>query len=409
MPMRERSHRAVDPRAASKPVVPSTVIAACSIALSLFVLVGRWSLARLSGSASTSLAFEPRTWIVAALALLALAPYPRGIRVARRSPALPMFIAFAGYFAFSSAWSIELSRAAVKASELGLLFVATIAVHRLARVAGPGAILDAFWTAIVPLLGVLALLALTSELGGSSRTRVAVLGGGPNVFGRNMAVLTLACLARSLVGRGRWPYFVAATLAGMLVVLSGSRGALVAALAGIVVIFYAERVRISRALYASVVVFVVALAVLSFTDVGQATLEVFRERVARLTFQEEYDSGRSDIYRRAFELGSASPIVGQGLGGFSSAGGHVYAHNIVLEAYSEGGLLGVLALAGVLVPALVLVVRDAHVPALDRAAFVTLLVAAQFSGDFFDSRGVFVLAVMIPMRHANARIRRSSS
>jgi O-antigen ligase len=233
-----------------------------------------------------------------------------------------------------------------------------------------------------------------------------VLGGGPNVFGRNMALLGLFCV-NALLHKGLRPVpIVGLGVAGVLVLLTGSRGAMLASGVGTLVLLWVHRVRPSRLLWLALGATVVLGIVATYADVGEAAVKMFRERVIRLTFEREYDSGRSAIFDNAIALGWSAPVYGDGLAGFAARGYFVYPHNIVLEAFAEGGFVGVGVLAAALgFPLRAILRRWGRRHALELAAFAALLASAQFSGDFYDSRGVLVFG-MLGLLREGARSRR---
>jgi O-antigen ligase len=337
--------------------------------------------------------YEVRFWVVLVLAFLTAIP---GQRMRRPPEALAMwFVVFVGWFLASAIWAPSRAHAVDKGLELAVLALGTLAILRLARAVPPGALLGSLWPILGCLLAVFAVLGLA--IGSEGGARVAVLGGGPNVFGRNMGLLALVCVAAALGSRRRGALVVAAIVAGALVLLSGSRGALVATLAGLAVLLFVRRVRVSRAIVVLAMLVVVAIGVALYTDLGHEAMAAFEQRVMVLTFEQDHDSGRAGIYRDALAMGLRAPIVGAGLGAFAAEGHGIYPHNIFLEAFAEGGVVGLVLLLTVLGRAAIATLRR-EVRALDGAAFVLLLTASQFSGDFYDSRGVFVLALLIAGR-----------
>ena len=356
--------------------------------LVVFVLSGRWSLARVT---QTDLGWmgEPRFVVAVLLCLLMLAPSVRArVRLAGAGSVALMPVVFFGYMMASAAWA-PAGADPMKVAELGLVLVAVLCAIRLIRVVGPHAFAQLLWGWLVPVLALFAVLGVAGTLGGGGR--LAILGGGPNVFGRNMGLLAVATLGLALRQRGSATALVAVVTAAALVVLSGSRGALVATILGMLALSWAGG-RVRRLVGVLLGALVLSWILLELTDLGPRVVEMFQERVLRLSWAERYDSGRADLYRRAWALGLDAPVLGIGAGGFPVLGHHVYPHNLVLETFCEGGLIGHVLLAGVLGPALRGVLGRERGPApRDCAAFVVVLVAAQFSGDLFDSRSVFLV------------------
>ena len=159
-----------------------------------------------------------------------------------------------------------------------------------------------------------------------------------------------------------------------------------------------RRIPIGRFVKIGIGLVVFAWFVVTFTDAGQQALTSFEERFLVLTLEERHDAGRMDIYVYAWNMGLGAPLIGEGLAAFAVSGFHVYPHNIVLEAFCEGGLIGVGLLLAVLVPTLRRVFEpEADAFARDLAVFLVLLMSASFTGDFFDSRGVLLVGLLISM------------
>jgi O-antigen ligase len=366
------------------------------------LVAGRWSFARLANEQS-SMTFEPRLWLVALLLALAFAPAVGPLRplTLRARAAWAGWAAFYVYFTISVAWAPDLTMALDKAAELGLVAAAAMSLVRLSRTSDVDEIADSMWRTLAIVYALFAVMALSNS---DADSRLAVLGGGPNVFGRNMAILGLICVDAIVRGRARALAIVGVSVAGMLVLLSGSRGAMLAITSGSLLLLWTHRLKPTRIMQAALVLLIAAVIAATFTDVGRAAVEMFRERVVRLTLEEEHDSGRSQIYDDAIALGWRGPIYGDGLAGFPARGYFVYPHNIALEAWAEGGAIGVLllllALRG---PAALVLRRPRGAPPLELSAFVALLLGAQFSGDFFDSRAMILLGLLAVLRFERPR------
>lgn len=376
-----------------------------AVGLALFLLSGRWSLSRM-GMGEASVLLEPRAWTVIGLAAIAYSP-----ALCRTLPLEPplrtclgALVVFLGYMTTTVLWAPTSELPWTKAYEMLLIVVTVASVARIARWTGPRLLIHCFWDALAVALGGMAVLGLMSWAG-SSGERLAVLGGGPNVFGRNMAVLLMISLSAILAGRGkRWVWSSAAALGAVLALLSGSRGAIVGSMAGTATLVYTKKIPLGRFVKIAIGLVIFAWFVVTFTDVGQSALTSFEERFLKLTLEERHDAGRTDIYIYALQMGIDAPLVGQGLAAFAVSGFHVYPHNIVLEAFCEGGLVGVVFLLAVLVPTL----RRAFQPGAeyvsrDLAGFAVLLFSASFTGDFYDSRGVMLVALLVSMRRRVSR------
>lgn len=364
-------------------------------ALALFLVVGRWSFNRIDGSDGAAFVLEPRVWLVAFLCALAFAPVqmPTAKLATRARSAGIALLAFLGYHVITIAWAPDFGRASSKALELALIAIVIATVVRIVGMVPARELAAGMWRALVVVFSIFAVFALLGTADGSSR--LAVLGGGPNVFGRNMALLGLFCVNSLLARRSRTLPIVGVCMSGLLVLLSGSRGAILASTVGVLVLLWVHRVRPSRLALLGIAGAILVVLLATYTDVGQAALEMFRERVIRLTFEQEYDSGRSTLFDQAIAVGWSAPIYGDGLAGFAAHSDFAYPHNIALEAWAEGGLVGLALLFATLVfPLRAIVHRRGQHHALELAAFAALLASAQFSGDFYDSRGVLLFAVL---------------
>ncbi|HRE84667.1 MAG TPA: O-antigen ligase family protein [Opitutaceae bacterium] len=247
----------------------------------------------------------------------------------------------------------------------------------------------------------IALAGLPGLIGGARR--VAALGGGPNVFARIVGVALSLLISENGAVPLR-PLLVA--IFGGLIVASGSRGGMISVALGVCVIIAIRGVADARrtvklaALSAAMVAFLVGMS-----PIGDRVAAVFRLRVLRLTIEEQYVSGRDEIAMKAIQYWESNLWLGGGLGEFKRVTGD-YPHNIILEIGAEAGLVGVvlfLASQYFFVRRLMLNWR-----ALDPAwvgLWVMYVIAAQFSGDLFDSRAIFVMPVvaLLLIRQVNGK------
>lgn len=367
---------------------------ALAIAMALFLLSGRWDLGRvlsMDGSALTA----PRVWLVVLIGFVALIPVSR-----RARPALPPvgLLAFFGYFLLSTMWAPDDALAVAKAGDLLVMALGLLCLRRLTLLAGVRTTTAALWRVVAALFGAFAAMGLLSSIL-SGTGRLSILGGGPNVFGRNMGLLLVVCFGAVLDGRKRgWP-LVGLTVAALLVILSGSRGALAGTLVGVGGLLFMRRVQIGRTAMALVGSSLALAAIVRWSDVGRSALEGFQHRVVVLTFQQSYDSGRGPLRDAAFEMIARAPWAGDGLNGFRARGHGVYPHNLELEALTDGGIIGLSVLLFALaVPLVAIAVRSRRVDATTAAVFLLHLVCAQVSGDFYDSRGVFLFGMLLTLQ-----------
>lgn len=367
---------------------------ALAVAMALFLLSGRWNLNRvLSMDASAFTA--PRVWLVMAIGFVALIPVSR-----RARPPLPAvgLLAFFGYFLMSTMWAPDDALAVLKAGDLLVMALGLLCLRRLTLLAGVRPTTEAMWRVVAVLFGAFAGLGLVSSIV-SGGGRLSVLGGGPNVYGRNMGLLLVVCFGAVLDGGKRgWP-LVGLTIAALLVILSGSRGALAGTVVGVSGLLFMRRVQVGRTAIALVGSSLALAAIVRWSSVGRTALEGFQHRVVVLTFQQSYDSGRTSLRDSALEMIERSPWFGDGLNGFRARGHGIYPHNLELEALTDGGFVGLFVLLLALaVPIVAIAVRSRRVDPTTAAVFLLHLASAQVSGDFYDSRGVFLFGMLLTLQ-----------
>lgn len=369
--------------------------------LALWFILGRADISRFSaavGLGEPAIVGSPRFLVGATVVAVLLLASKGRIRVEGWRGPLAFVLGALGLVAGASIWwgpSGEL--AVAKAQDVALVLCVTLSVL---TVAGPLSRARSLWAAFVVSGGVMALCLLflgliqaaTTDLG-----RIAALGGGPNVFGRNM--LLVLCGASLMLGRSRiigpigFATLGALTLVG--VVLSGSRGALLAfVVMGLVLALH--QIRTFRGLTAlTAVTAVIGLgAMLIEHPVLDRAAATWESRVVRATLAEQHLAGRDRLYGEAVAVWRENPVLGLGLGSFQTRSALRYPHNIVLETGAElgtvgAGLLLLLLLAGFWCSARAF---EDH-PEL-MALWAGLLIHAMWSGDIYDSRGVFLLSAM---------------
>ncbi len=367
---------------------------ALAIAMTLFLLSGRWDLGRVLSMDASALT-APRVWLVLLIGFVALIPVSR-----RAHPALPPagLLAFFGYFLMSTMWAPDDTLAAVKAGDLVVMALGLLCLRRLTLLAGVRPTTSELWRVVAVLFGAFAAIGLLSSIV-SGGGRLSVLGGGPNVYGRNMGLLLVVCFSALLDGGKRgWP-LMGLTIAALLVILSGSRGALAGTLVGVGGLLFMRRVQVGRTALALVGSSLALAVLVRWSSIGRAALEGFQHRVVVLTFQQSYDSGRGPLRDAALDMVARSPWFGDGLNGFRARGHGVYPHNVELEALTDGGVLGLLVLLLALaVPVATIIVRSRRVDPTTAAIFLLHLACAQVSGDFYDSRGVFLFGMLLTLQ-----------
>jgi hypothetical protein len=253
-------------------------------ALALYLISGSWSLARVAGVEPSPI-WEPRVWSVALLVLLAMLP-SAGTSRTTRSAVLPELV-WLGFSLLAILWAPDLEVARSYAVDIVLLLAVAIALYRLSLGGHIEQLADSLRAVMLVLLLGLMLVAVA---GGFNGGRLAVLGGGPNVFGRNMGFLCVIVLERALfghreqAGRPGWSLvFVGiACLAAGLATLTGSRGAMISTFVAMSVLFVLGRARLGRRLAIVLGVVGVFVALLLFTPLGVLVIESFSVRVLDL-------------------------------------------------------------------------------------------------------------------------------
>lgn len=377
--------------------------------LAVYLVTGSWGLHRVT-SLEPALWWEPRTWAVLGLAVLAFRPRMSaglGVGVPEGRLLAAELVWLAGTL-LTLAWAPTLELGVDAAIDLGLMSVAAISLYRLLQTGDARVLIDSFERALLALLLLLLAAALAGGLGSG---RLAALGGGPNVFGRNMGLLCVLSLDRAMRGASRgpdasarrvgWP--IVAAMAALLVALSGSRGAMFATSIALACLLALGHARLGRRLIVVAGFSILGLCAVAFTELGASVSESFATRVLDLFFREHYVSGRDRIYALALERGFDAPLLGHGLNSFPASTPWPYAHNIVLDAWFETGAFGV-ALLGLYfatlgrgtLRALARERSGARWAGVDglRAAAILILVASQFSGGRYDARGLFGFAAL---------------
>jgi hypothetical protein len=371
--------------------------------LALFVMVGRWTPGRILGR-SEWWAIPPRIWAVAGLLLAVVISFLREPRAGRWNPALRSHVwrslAFLGYMAFAVQWSRAGTYGTDKAALLGLIAATVVLAARLTYDAGSG-MARAFW---MWLASATAIYSIYTSVSGWMTVRYRVqrlvtpLGGGPNVFARLSALLTLVGVNYGTRGAWWMAWYGPAALGVVLTLATGSRGGLLAGIAGMLALTEAKGLLRRRGVLPAAILLSIVLTGVAMTGLWDNAIAVYKQRIVDMTFARGDDSSRFRYFENAWELGVSAPVFGTGLGGFYARfPSSEYCHNVMLEAFAEGGGVGLGLLIWVLGGAgLALFRRRRGDPgAATWAAFVTLLVACQFSGDTFDARLLFILPTLV--------------
>jgi O-antigen ligase len=284
-----------------------------------------------------------------------------------------------------------------KAYEIGMLLVVVSVSILTYHNADQNKINNGLWTGLIVVCFVLGSAGI---VGCGSEKRLAVLGGGPNIFGRNMALLSIGSIFAANT-RGKYFFWlVVCSLCGALTVLSGSRGALFSAILGLGTTFLLIRIKIYKKILIFWFAAVFSTIILLVTPIGHRTIEIFQSRIIHLTFEQKHTSGRSELYEQAIEIGKNNFYFGTGLGGYTSLTDHNYPHNIFLEAFTEGGVVGLFLLSISLGDFAISSWRKRkEINPFLMGAFVLFFMASQFSGSLFDSRSVFIFLLIASLSY----------
>lgn len=374
------------------------VLHVLGLAIAFFLLVGRWTPDRLSGSSASDGSYlsEPRflvTVICTALAIgiACMRPDRTALRYASSLGSRLWFALFWGYLMVATIWASNYELAGSKAYELLLIAVLHFVILFTVRSRPRQNLVEGI---ILGLFVVALPMALMGVLNPSSVRTGGLLGGGPNVFGRQMLILTMSS-AYFVMQPNRTKLIKTALLGIMimatgLVVLSGSRGALLSQIVGIGTLLLFMRSSMSTRV--AIVAFgtIGMIGVLVFTPIGASVIEMFETRVMKQTVQDGHMAGRETLYWSAIEIGCEKPVFGNGLNTYRDYFG-IYPHNIFLELFSETGSVGVVLFLALVASSLRPAFRSYM--ELETSLFslwLGLLAAANFSGDLFDSRLLFL-------------------
>ena len=194
---------------------------------------------------------------------------------------------------------------------------------------------------------------------------------------------------------------------------AGSRGPVLAFIAGLIVVVAltaaSGRARRQLAIVGAVLLgaaIVVPLVVPS-SSIGRS-LSTIVGSASGLS-----SNGRSGLWSQAFTAFGAHPLLGIGTGGFAALNPETFPHNLLLEMAVEVGIIGLLAVASmVVIMGRRLLLAWRHTTGTERlevtlvfALFVSAFVNALFSGAIQDNTDVWLwggLGLGIYARHRHA-------
>jgi O-antigen ligase len=370
----------------------------CGALIAFYYLTGRWSFSRIIGDTDASFIFEPRYWFFfAAAPLLAILLYRGKLTNQKLRIDHLQFISlscFIIYMIASMSWAPDMELAVEKGLELLLMLAALFLMAFMLSKSNAQTLFFCFWSALILLIGSFALVALlTIDLG--SINRVSVLGGGGNYFGRLMGLLCFGSFFMQKHKQNIIIWIPIIALSTILLVLSGSRGALLAYIGGILTYLVLEKVQ-PKLIIIFIMLSIILMGLLDYTRVGQKAAETFKHRVIKRVIEEGDDSSRLFIFRAAYDMWLEHPVRGAGLAAFRASGIAAYPHNLFLESLCEGGIIGFLLLISTFLLFLVKMLNlKPHIDSASVAALVLLFVGSQISGDFYNQRGIFIFILMI--------------
>ncbi|HIA38955.1 MAG TPA: O-antigen ligase domain-containing protein [Planctomycetes bacterium] len=378
----------------------------CTLSLAGFLMVGRWSFSRL-GLDYPLIDQLPELRILALWLPVAFAGYyATRHRIGFRNRFQMLLFAFIGWMCLSSLWSIQPADASAKLLDGLLLFLLFCSFSIFSSQFGAKKFITLFANYYFILLAALTAIALSSgnffwdELGSPVNRKVFAVGSGPNVFGRNMSLLTVGALL-FVNSKRLWLPILLAGIPASFVLLSGSRGALLELLIalGITLTF------MKRHLLLRLATPILLLIPLLFTGIvgGEnaalwVAIDVQRNRIVTHTIENFHDSSRTELLTEAYRLGMEHPVVGAGLGGYelelSESVVLHYPHNMVAESWAEGGAIGLilmLLLLGYL--ARYYAPRLKSTWGMVSAAVMVSGIFSMLSGDLYDARTILCFSL----------------
>jgi len=376
--------------------------------LGIFLLIGRWTPGRLFKNFSGDFLYQPRLWLGIIIIYLCLSVIILHGKIKfsdRNWPSKSFTIYYAAtiyifflYMLSTTMWAVDYELALQKAFEVALAFSVTITIYITTLFIKNELLKDYFWLSIFLFSIFFGFIAIQ---GADETSRTQALGGGPNVFGRNMGLFVFSCLYFIQKNLNKYIGFIFIFFGIILTIASGSRGAMLSLLIGGLAYFLIKRKKLIQLLKITSVLIIgsaLCYATLSTTAIGQKVTKVIEERIIYLTIEEQYDSSRTTFYESALELGYDAPLLGSGLSAFKATGRGVYPHNIFLEIFTEGGLVGLALLLLSLILFFIYLIRyNDLLDAATVSSTIMILVATQVSGDLYDSRGLFILLVLCPL------------
>jgi O-antigen ligase len=398
-----------------------------AIVLSILFLVGRWNLQRLGVNPDTidydlvierrtaEVLTEPRLWLVMASVLLMVlmemgtsgeAHAHSGRREARTSVCI--FLVLSYYLVATIAWTPS-DNPFPAVVDICLILATLLVVERAAR---QQEFVEAFWLWLERLLIAIGAATLLAAATADQSGRLSILGGGPNILGRFLGMLCLLMVAQSLrQGSGlRWSAtwrIVVAAVALILLLQTGSRGAFAGLLIGLLALLVVRRMNVRLIGIGGIIVFSFGYLITAILDFER--IELIEDRWLVMTLEEGYISQRDVLFAEAYRLWLERPVFGGGLDSFVyyTFGLDRYPHNLVMEVAQVGGVVAAL----MLVTWFVHVILNSwhggnHHTEIGLSMTALIFGCALFSGDFYDSRLMFIFGVLTIAAAATGASRR---
>lgn len=373
-----------------------------ALACALILLLGRWSPARfLSYGVFPPLYLDIRIYLVI-LCFVPLTSMLGSAKITRDGLVVICMLCGLGFyiltiFTMSPVTGMNMKGydyIAIKLTDVLILMVSAYIFHIFAQQAAFEGLLWAWVARIGLVLTLMAgVQALTSNI--TYDERLTMLGAeGGNFFSRIVGMAAVVFAVQ--IGRGErpvWLFAVGLGIASIVIILSGSRHATIStAIAVGLVLILSPR----RAFMLSLSLCLVAAGVAILLFLPTETQEFLHTRYIDQLVNTVYLARRDILYDQVVAFWQSSPVFGHGIGSFSLISDWDYPHNLFMEVLSEFGIVGGILLFVPLIYFLIVsVVRRRYVDHCTLGVFVLFFIAAQVSGDIFDSRMVFLLPVLM--------------
>lgn len=363
----------------------------------LALLAGRFTLDRVS---STLPSLDLRWAMLGAILVLLLlwhtgaeAHLPKRITV----PGTALFVVWSLWMSASVLWAQPAARVG-RALEDQFFLTAFVLVIIVLIGWLPAAANQSLWTWFY-CVGIVYFIAAIAA-GPGINGRYSAFGGGPNVFVRIMAIAGVAAIFLAIT-RNRLLPLVTVPVFALGALLSGSRGGLIAAAAILLLSLFplSRQLGLKRVLGLLASGYAVYLVADRYE--GGQLYGLIEKRFIEQTFEQGYASDRNTISGDALRIFTEHPILGAGIDGYYALQGagtaFEYPHNLLLASAAEGGIIG----ATLLIAAVFAFVRTAmkrgSLPPMVLAALMSggiMLVAGMFSGDYYDSRFMWMFLAL---------------